>query len=405
MTSEPALIRTRSFVLKPTTEQAEKFSQFSGVARLVYNLGLEQRSTFWRQYLRANGRRISWVSQCNEVTKLRAEFDFIRAVHSEVPQQAVIDLDRAFQAYFSKRSKYPQYRNKASHMSFRTRGNHVSVRKISAKWSEIRVPGIGWVKYRDTRPLGGKPKYLTVSLQGGSWTASVSCSVAPKDRAPAAAVGIDRGVANTITLSTGSMYRLPPRLDALERRRRKAQRVLARRQRGSKRYAEQRARVATISAKIVRIRTDWLHRHSSAIASQFSHVAIENLNIAGMTASASGTVDVPGTRVAQKRGLNRSILNQGWGIFAHQLAYKLEDRDGRLALVDARNTSRTCSACGAINAESRKSQARFACVDCGHEEHADVGAAKEILRRSTVRLDAEGSRMWPGETSTRGVAA
>jgi putative transposase len=101
-----------------------------------------------------------------------------------------------------------------------------------------------------------------------------------------------------------------------------------------------------------------------------------------MTRSARGTLAAPGTRVRQKAALNRSILNQGWGELDRQFAYKTGWYGSQLVKVPAQRTSQTCSACGVVDPESRKSQARFRCVACGHSEHADVNAAKVILARA-----------------------
>lgn len=101
-----------------------------------------------------------------------------------------------------------------------------------------------------------------------------------------------------------------------------------------------------------------------------------------MSASAKGTIEEPGTNVAAKSGLNRRILDQGWGEFRRQLGYKLMWNGGTLLLIDPRNTSRTCNACGHVSAENRKTQAVFACVECGHAANADTNAAKNILGRA-----------------------
>lgn len=406
MTEQRTLYRSYQFVLQPTPAQVQVFEQYAGVVRLVYNLALEQRKTFWRQYHQAEGRHISFASQSREVTALRREFPWAAAVHTDATTAALRDLDLAYRGFFAGRSGYPTFRNKAANNSFRLRGDgdRTAIRKLNAKWSEIRLRGIGWVKYRRTRDIE-TIQTVTVALCGGRWSMAIVTTCAAKESAPPGAVGIDRGIANTIALSTGELRSLPASLTELERRRKRAQQALSRKRRGSGRYRLQRARVAALGNRIAAIRSDWIHRQSVDIARRFDTVALEALKLASMTRSAAGTAAQPGTGVAQKRGLNRSILAQGWGMFAAQLAYKLEERGGRLVYVNPAYTSQTCSACGVVDAESRKSQAVFHCTGCGHEEHADIGAAKEILRRSTALLDVEGSRWRPVEASTEGVAA
>lgn len=377
------LFKSFVFKLAPTDDQASTFQRFAGVTRLVYNLAWEQRRDFWRQYRQAHGVNISFASQCREVTALRAEFDWIRETHTDITTAALRDLDTAFKAFFSGRARYPSPRCKDINDSFRFKAAYVSVRKLNTKWSELRLPGIGWVKFRATRPLPADMRTVTVARKGSAWVVAVSCAVQGRE-AVAGSVGVDRGVVVAAALSNGEANVIPASLARLEAKRRRAQKVLARRQAGSNRKAKQRARVAAISANIARVRKDFNHRITTAITGRFGVVAIEDLAVRAMTASAS----VRG--VAQKRGLNRSILNQGWGQFEAFLSYKLEHRRGHLIKVNPAYTSQTCSDCGTIDKASRKSQARFSCVACGHEENADTNAAKNILRASSSCLDVEG---------------
>ncbi|MEM9477423.1 MAG: transposase [Pseudomonadota bacterium] len=387
--------------LRPTSGQDRLFGQFAGVCRLIYNLALEQRRDHWRAYKRSNGRPISYPSQARELTALRAEYDWIAVVSQTCQQQALRDLDRAYQSWFNGVAKYPSPRRKGRNDSFRFQGRELETRQLSGRWSEVRLPKIGWVRYRDTRPLTGTIKNATISRAANGWHISFTLEIAhDRPAALAGSVGIDRGVAQTLALSTGELLSVPASLHRIEGHQRRAQRVLSRRKRGSKRYAKARRRVAALSARRARIRKDWHHRLSLDLASRFGTVVLEDLNTKGMTASARGTVAEPGRGVRQKAGLNRAILSQGWHLFETLLNYKLDERGGALVRVPAHNTSRTCSACGAVDSRSRKSQAIFVCTNCGHFENADTNAAKVILRRNTASMlvDEPGGRS--GEART-----
>jgi putative transposase len=240
--------------------------------------------------------------------------------------------------------------------------------------------------------MRGKMVNVTIAKAANGWHACFAHEIeheAPANDLPS--VGIDRGIANTLALSTGEMLSTPD-LTQLERRKRRAQRVLARRVRGSNRYRKQRRRLSRITAKIARCRVDWRHRATLDIARRFGAVTLEALQVQSMTRAGKG-----------KRGLNRSILEQGWGAFERVLSYKLEERGGTLIKVNPAYTSQTCSACGAIDKASRESQARFACRHCGFVAHADHNAAINILRRSTPRV--EGSGCAPDEALTINLAA
>lgn len=378
------ILRGFRYKLAPAPEQELLFRQFAGVCRVVYNLALEQRRDHWRAFQRATGQRLNYVAQARELTALRAEVDWIAAVSQTCQQQALRDLDRAYGNFFAGRAAYPSPRRKGVNDAFRFQGREIETRKLNARWSAVRLPKIGWVKFRDTRSMRGELKNVTVSLDPLGWHISFAREIeheAPASIAPA--VGIDRGVANTLTLSTGEHLSVPASLEAIERHHRAAQRVLARRKRGSNRRRRQLQRCARLSARRSRIRRDWQHKASLDIARRFGTVVLEDLKVRNMTASAKGTVDEPGRNVRQKAGLNRSILNQGWHSFETLLAYKLEERGGALVSVPAAYTSQTCSACGTVDRESRESQALFLCRQCGFRDHADINAATNILRLGT----------------------
>ena len=146
-------------------------------------------------------------------------------------------------------------------------------------------------------------------------------------------------------------------------------------------------------------------------------IAIEDLRITAMTASARGTPEAPGRCVAQKAGLNRAIRNVGWHALERMLAYKLQETGGLLIKVKAAYSSQTCAACGHVDARSRESQAIFRCTACGAAHNADINAAQVILQRAlagaedetawrwnTPALDVEGKASAPEEASTRSLA-
>lgn len=372
------------------------FRQFAGVCRLVYNLALEQRETWGRRH------RLNYVSQAADLTRLRAEFDWVRAVYVSCQQQALRDLDRAFQNFFAGRAGFPRPRKRGFNDNFRIPGREIATKRLNAKWSAIRLPKIGWVKFRDTRPLRGALKNVAVCLDAGVWHVSFACEIEHEAPAPSPqVVGIDRGVATTLALSTGEMLSLPGSLERIEVQKRRAQRIVSRRKRGSKRRQRAQRRVARLQARQTRIRRDFHHKASLGIAQRFGVAVLEDLNTRSMTASAKGTAAKPGRNVRQKAGLNRVILNAGWRQFQTLLTYKMEERGGQVVTVPARFTSQTCAACGVVDARSRKSQARFVCVSCGHTDHADTNAAVNIERRwNTPLLGVEGLHQRPYETST-----
>ncbi|MEO1169642.1 MAG: transposase [Pseudomonadota bacterium] len=376
--------RTQKYRLSPTPEQAEKLGQFAGTVRFVYNLALEQRRDFWRQFQQNTGSTLNYVSQGRQLTELRSEVDWIGDCCSRALHGALQDLDRAFSAFY-KGGGFPKFRKAGLNDGFEVKADVAKLRRLNAKWSATRVPKIGWIKFRDTRPIDGELRSIRIVCQQGKWYACIG--VRSEHEAPASnlpAVGIDRGVTLALAQSDGKCVTAPNELRALDRRARKAQRVLSQRRRGSNRYAKQRRVTNNIKAKAARIRRDWQHKATTDIARQFGVVIIEDLKTKNMTARAHDK------GAAQKRGLNRSILNIGWYAIEEMLAYKLEERGGALIKINPAYTSQTCSACGTIDKRSRESQARFVCQHCGHAENADINAAKNILRQGLPGVDGRG---------------
>jgi putative transposase len=377
--------RGYKFRLYATEEQKERFSQFAGVCRFVYNLALEQRRDWWRLFRANTGSSISYASQNRELTTLRAEVDWISAAPIDCLQYALRDLDRAYQNFFAGRADYPAPRKRGGRDAFRFPFSRSRWRKLNAKWAVVQIPKVGEVKFRLTRSIPGTVKNVTVALDDFGWHVVFNTEVEhedPENFGPA--VGIDRGVARTLALSDGTFRDMPrEQLNVLDRRARKHQKKLSRCKRGSNRRNAARKLVARTKARAARLRLHWNHVTTTRIASEFGIVVVENLKIGNMTASAKGTVEEPGRNVRQKARLNREILNMAWGQWANFADYKLAERGGELRKVPAPNTSIGCRICGSIDKANRESQAVFHCRSCGHTEHADTHAARNILRAGT----------------------
>ena len=148
------------------------------MVRLVYNLALEQRRDWYRQYRRATGKRLTYVGRARELTALRAAFDWIADVHVTPQQQALRDLETAYDNFFADRARYPRPRRKGVNEAFRFQGREIETRRLNRRWSAVRLPKIGWVKFRDTRKIRGKVKNVTLALAANGWHISFACEIA-----------------------------------------------------------------------------------------------------------------------------------------------------------------------------------------------------------------------------------
>ena len=180
-----------------------------------------------------------------------------------------------------------------------------------------------------------------------------------------------------------------------EQRLARYQRRMARKVKGSKNWNKAKKKVQRIHAEIANVRKDFLHKATTAISQQYALVVLEDLKVRNMSKSAKGSAESPGKKVRAKSGLNKSILDQGWYEFRRQLEYKMQWQGGWLMTVNPRNTSRTCPVCGHVSADNRTTQAKFACVSCGHQAHADVVGAINILARGMQNMRHGGKDMPP----------
>lgn len=244
--------------------------------------------------------------------------------------------------------------------------------------------------------FSGDIRSVTFSYEGGKWYASFLIRTASMERpepAPAGtAIGIDVGVVQFASLSDGTQYapaqdyqRELDRLAKLQRQLSKMSGPDRRTHRKpSANWRKQQAKIAAQHARIANKRRHYTEVVSKDIASQFQIIAVEDLKLKNMTASAKGNADTPGRRVAQKSGLNRAILNGGFFQFRTRLEAKAAARGGRVLAVNPAYTSQTCPSCGHVAAANRPSQAEFCCTACGHADNADLVAAQNILHRALV---------------------
>jgi putative transposase len=208
---------------------------------------------------------------------------------------------------------------------------------------------------RLSREIEGAIKNATVSRRGNHWFVSIQTEIEVEQpvHASGTATGIDRGVVNLATLADGTAYSGAKSLSRRLRRLAREQRRLSRKVRFSNNWKKQRDRIARLHIQITDARMDALHKATTAISKSHALVCLEKLRVNNMSSSARGSVDCPGSRVRQKAGLNRAILDSGWGLFARMLEYKQAWRGGLVEYVNPAYTSQTCSACGHVDALRR----------------------------------------------------
>lgn len=376
------------FRLKVTLETDKKLSNYVGGCRFVWNKALALNLD------RLNNKQpILWYQELNfwaTLWKKSDEYGFLGDIPSQALQQKLKDMDRAFRDCFDKNQplkRCPVFKKKGLSDSIRFPQGF----KIEPSLNQIFLPKIGWVKYHNSRKIVGTPKNVTVSRKAKHWYASIQVEYDAMDmpHKSTSMVGIDMGVKRFATLSDGTVYEplnsFKSKAEALA----KLQRKLKHKKKFSSNWKKAKAKISQCHEEIANARKDYLHKVSSEICENQAVIVIEDLKVRNMSKSAKGDSEAPGNKVAQKSGLNKAILDQGWGMFFEMLSYKQSWNGGMVLKVPANHTSQTCPCCQHVAKENRRRQAEFVCVKCSYSNHADLVGAMNVLSRGHRQLACE----------------
>ena len=367
-----------------TTGQAEYGEQIGSACRSVWNTGLEQR----REY-RRRGSWMNYQPQAKELADAKSEHRWLSEVPGHCLQQTLMDLDKACRAHGTFGVRWRSARRWAPSFRF-PEGSKMVVEKLNRAKGRIKLPKLGWVRFRASRSLEGEViRSATLTKDGEHWYLSVLVddgkTTPAAHGAPDAAVGVDRGVVVAVATSAGDLLDQVFTTPSEKRRVLRLQRKLARAAKRSANRNKTRQRYGRLRSREARRRQDFCRKTARALAEKNAVVVLEKLATANMTRRAKPVADpqAPGhylrNGAAAKSGLNKAILQKGW--FRFELALQSVSRytGTQVVKVPAAYTSQRCSECGRVDPKSRESQAVYRCTTCAHCEHADVNAAKNIL--------------------------
>jgi len=368
------------FELQPSGEQLRNLRQFAGSCRFVYNKGLALNLERYEK----KEQRLGYAGLCALLPNWKMEHEFLSEVPAQALQQALKNLERAYTNFFQKRADFPKFKKKGQRESFRVPQGF----EVDNGNGRVKVPKMGWMRYRKSQEVLGEAKNITISESGGKWFVSIQTEreVTTPQHPSTSAVGMDWGVVNFVTLSNGEVVGQCQPLKKFLPKLAKLQRRMARKNKFSKNWRKAKARITKLHWKIANIRKDFLHQSSKDISKNHAVVFVEDLPVQNMSRSSQGTKAKPGKRVNQKSGLNRAILDASPFELRRQLEYKTQWRGGLLVAVPAQNTSRKCPECQHTAAENRKRQAKFVCVECGYSAHADYVGAVNIKEAGLALL-------------------
>ena len=356
--------------------------------------------------------------------KNNPDFDFLRTHANAVSlQQKIRDLASAWSRFFDSKTHTRLKENKKKPRKPKffklVDGTEIQLRPLMPRFkrksdgrdsirlvqfdkycriegNRVKLPnGVGFVKFKKSQDIIGTIKNVTISKKSGHWYVSFGTEreLAENPRHPAqSAIGLDMGISKLLTTSDGQTIKPKNSFKANQIKLATLQRQLSRKVLFSANWKKQNRKIQKLHHHIANIRHDYLHKITTTISKNHAMIACEDLKVANMSKSASGTKEKKGRHVKAKSGLNKSILDQGWGMMVNMLEYKQQWQGGLLIKVNPRYTSQTCFECKHIAKENSRTQANFECVKCGHKANADVNAAKNILAAGHAVLSAEGGR-------------
>jgi putative transposase len=368
------------FRLNPRSDQAQKMVEFAGANRFVWNKALAM-----NLFRLENKQPLLWYNELAfwlKVWKSSEDYGFLKTVHSQPLQQTLKNVEKAFKDGFDKKQPLkhiPKFKRKGVSGSFR----YPQGVKVDPACNKVFLPKIGWVKYRNSRQVIGDVKNMTISRKGNYWYVSIQTEYEAelKRHESTSMIGVDMGVTRFATLSDGSYVEPLNSFRKLSKKLAFEQRKLSKKVRFSANWKKQKQTITRLHERIANARLDFLHKTSTNISKNHAMIVVENLKVRNMSKSAKGSIEQPGKHVKAKSGLNKSILDQGWGMFVSFLEYKQAWSGGGVLRVNPQYTSQTCPSCHHVGRENRKSQRAFECTECGFKANADLVGALNVLER------------------------
>jgi len=349
--------------LKGNNKQNTYFAKASGVARQAYNWALNE----WQQEYAAGDNPTETALRRKLNSIKREKFPWMLDVTKNAPQMAIIQLGQAFKNFFAKRSSYPQFRKKWQDDRFTLTNDQFSVNA-----SRIRIPHLGWVRMRESLRFVGKILSATISRSADKWFVSITVDTPAKPIQTAnenqVAVGVDLGVSDFATLSTGKKEPGPKPHKALLARLKRLSRNLSHKKKGSNNRHKARLKLARLHRRISDIRRDAIHQLTRQLIKTFDIIGIEDLNVKGMM---------------KNRKLSRSIADMGFFEFRRQLEYKAAIHNKKIVVVDRWfPSSKTCCVCDYKLEILPLSEREWVCPGCKKYHDREINAAINIEKQA-----------------------
>lgn len=392
----------------PNRSQADILGSWIGCQRFIYNSKIQE-DRYFRQFL---GKSLSLTGVKSPIDQKYSQFksaetDFLKEVPSQVLRNGSYRFMTGYTRFFKGLAGRPNIRKKHDRQSVLLTKELFRFEKADEEGYFKLIIGtkkfpIGEIKYKRHR-AHGVPKSIYIAREGGQWFLSFSSDngedeysdaeigawlkTFSSDELSKMTVGGDRGVVSPLVISDNAEFvfseEQKSNLVTLETQKKRQQRKMSRRIKGSRRYNIAKERRAVIARREANIRKDFAHKASRSLVDdpRYYLFVLEDLKIKNMTRSSKGSIDKPGKNITQKSGLNRSILASAWGQIDKYLSYKARQQHKLLIKIAPHGTSQECDFCGHTHPDNRFKQSEFICQSCGFKANADDNASKIIKKR------------------------
>lgn len=354
------MLKGHKYRIFPTEYQKDQLQRYFGVSRLVYNLGLETKTVAYA----SNKKSISKYDLIKQLPELRNELDYIKECPSQVLQHSIINLETAYQNFFKGKGQFPKFKNKYSKQSITFPQGF----EISFKDSTLKLPKLKEVAIDYHREFEGLAKRVTLSKTvTGKYFVSILVDTQEEKQKPIkneTLVGVDFGIKNLATTSDGVVYENKNFFKSQQRRLRKEQRSLARKQKGSINREKQKLKLALLREKIRNQRTDYLHKISTELVNTYGTIVLEDLAVSNMV---------------KNPNLAKAISEMGWRQLRTMLEYKTQWQGKNLVAIGRfEPSSKVCSKCGNKKKDLKLSDRTYDCDKCSNSMDRDLNAAYNI---------------------------
>ena len=376
--------------LYPTLEQQILLSQHFGCARWWWNYALNKSIETYKETGKSLGQ--SALNAFLPKLKKAEETLWLSECYSQVLQATTLNLTTAYKNFFAGRARFPRYKSKHGKQSIQYPQN------VRVFEGFLQFPGsVGKIKAKLHREIEGTIKTVTVSLESsGKYFASILTETEgenPVISTDGKVIGIDLGLTHFAITSDGSKiskYDNPRHIAKHAKNLKRKQQKLARKQKGSNSRNRAKKTVAKVYERVSKSRQDFLHKLSRKIVNENQVVVVENLNVKGMVRNPNLA-----KAISDSEALASLRASAGWGTFTNFLAYKLEEKGGKLVEIDRWfPSSKLCSNCYYQIDELPLDVRKWTCPHCGTHHDRDGNAATNIRAEGIRLLQTDGTAVW-----------